>query len=70
MKKMQCPDCGCNRFYVKDPDDQYNISEFELVDGRIIYSDEGDGEEPVKVSEDTETYCDQCAWHDRFRVLN
>lgn len=64
---MKCPDCGSQRFYVKDPEDQYNISEFDLKDGEIVYSDT----EPdlLEITGDTETFCNRCAWHDKFKTL-
>ena len=64
---MKCPDCGSQRFYVKDPEDQYNISEFDLKDGEIVYSDT----EPdlLEIVDDTETFCNRCAWHDKFKTL-
>lgn len=66
---MKCPDCGTDCFYVKDPEDQYNITEFSLVSGKIDYVDSGDEEERIEVAEDTEIFCDKCAWHDKFKVL-
>ena len=56
---MKCPDCGAQEFYVKDPEDQYNITEFDLKKGVVNYT----------TDDETETYCDRCAWHDKFRVL-
>ena len=67
MAAMKCPDCGSSRFYIKDPDDQFNISEFEVVGDEIVYLESD--EEPLPVEEETETYCDTCAWHDIFKVL-
>lgn len=69
MKQMKCPDCGTQSFYVKDPEDQYNISEFSLANGTIEYVAENGDEDPIEVFEETEIFCDQCAWHDKFRKL-
>lgn len=69
MAPMKCPDCGCQRFYVKDPEDQYNIFEFDLVDGRIVPSEKDTESDPLEVVEETETFCDRCAWHDKFKTL-
>jgi len=66
---MKCPDCGAQRFYVKDPEDQYNIFEFDLVEGEIVCSEEAIDSEPLEVVDETETYCDRCAWHDKFKTL-
>jgi DNA-directed RNA polymerase subunit RPC12/RpoP len=69
MAAMKCPDCGSQRFYVKDPEDQYNIFEFELKEGRIVSSDKKIESDPLEIMEETETYCELCAWHDRFKTL-
>lgn len=69
MASMKCPDCGSQRFYVKDPDDQYNITEFDVKEGEIVYSDENTEPDLLEVAEDTETFCDRCAWHDKFKNL-
>lgn len=63
----KCPDCGSKRFYLKDPEDQYTLYEFELNDGQLIF----DEEEPSSftVSDTSETYCDRCAWHDKLTIL-
>lgn len=69
MAPMKCPDCGSQHFYVKDPDDQYSIFEIVLEAGRIVFSDKETESDPVEVMEETETYCQRCAWHDRFKAL-
>ncbi|SHO49741.1 hypothetical protein [Desulfopila aestuarii] len=67
MAPMKCPDCGCESFYVKDPDDQFNIFEFDLKEGTII--PRSGEEDQLSVEEETETYCERCAWHDKFKAL-
>ena len=67
MAPMKCPDCGAQRFYVKDPDDQYNIFEFFLQEDKVVFAEE-ETDRP-EVHEDTETFCDRCAWHDKFKRL-
>lgn len=64
---MICPDCGSQEFYVKDPEDQYNISEFELIDGEIVHSTAE--QDLLNIVDDTETFCNRCAWHDKFKTL-
>jgi hypothetical protein len=61
-----CPVCGCKRFYVKDPDDQYETYEFECKDGKVSFDDRLKEHERPEVHEGTETYCNACAWHDKF----
>lgn len=69
MADMKCPDCGAQEFYVKDPEEQYNITEFDLRNGVVNYSTEDKESDPLPVEDETETYCDRCAWHDKFKVL-
>ena len=67
MAPTKCPDCGCESFYVKDPEDQFHIFEFELKEGSIVSRST---EEPhITINAETETYCDRCAWHDKFKAL-
>ncbi len=68
MSSKKCPDCGSKSFYVKDPEDQYTIFEFDL-DGGKITPNNADESEPLEVVEETETFCDKCAWHDKFKTL-
>lgn len=67
MHATHCPDCGAREFYVKDPEDQYSLSEFELINGEIVYrATESD---VLVIHDDTETFCNRCAWHDKFKNL-
>jgi hypothetical protein len=66
---MECPVCGCLHFYIKDPDDEYEIYEFEFKDGKAAFDgDEGAGSAELK--DETETYCNRCSWHGRFGDLS
>jgi DNA-directed RNA polymerase subunit RPC12/RpoP len=69
MERVKCPDCGAKRFFVKDLEDQFNTSTFNLENGKMEYSDEGTGANHIPVSEDTEIFCERCAWHDTFKIL-
>jgi hypothetical protein len=64
---MRCPDCGCEEFYCKDPDDQYEVYQFGFEEGRVV-SLEPDGEIP-EIDSETEMYCNMCAWHGKQRQL-
>ena len=70
MTQMKCPACGSQSFYTKDPEDQYNIFEFGLKDGEIIFHAEETKSNPLDVVEETETFCKRCAWNDKFKMLN
>jgi hypothetical protein len=69
MAPNKCPDCGSQSFYVKDPEDQYNISGFELKDGGIISTDVETDPVPLEVADETEIFCDRCAWHDKLKTV-
>lgn len=69
MAPNKCPDCGSQGFFVKDPQDQYNISEFDLRDGQVVYKNMETDAAPLEVADDTEIFCDRCAWHDRFTTV-
>ena len=64
---MKCPVCGSVKFYVKDPDDEYETYVFEYVDGEIRPGADGSGSELPEISEETETFCDVCAWHGKLK---
>jgi hypothetical protein len=66
---MKCPLCGCERFYVKDPDDEYETYEFICQDGEVVFDDENDDNDVPSINDSTETYCDKCAWHGKFETL-
>lgn len=68
MVSKKCPDCGSKSFYVKDPDDQYTLFEFNWEEGKIIQTNPEESE-TIDVVDETETYCDTCAWHDKFKTL-
>jgi hypothetical protein len=69
MVKLKCPLCGSNSFYTKDPIDPYEIYEFELTEGKIVFNLEVDESDMPTVDEETETYCNRCAWHDKLKAL-
>ena len=66
---MSCPICGCQRFYLKDPDDEYETYPFELKDGRVCFDTDVDASGAPQVDEKTETFCDRCAWHGPFKQM-
>jgi len=69
MKQARCPVCGAQQFFVKDPEDQYNIAAFQVDSGAIIYETEEADADRIRVGNDSEVFCEKCAWHDTFLVL-
>jgi len=69
MTEIECPLCGCEQFYVKDPDDEYETYEFSCPNGKIVFSSKGDELEHPEILERTETYCNRCAWHGKYQEI-
>lgn len=67
---MVCPLCGCEHFYVKNAADDYEMSEFDLRNGEAVFSSEEANSSCSNIEEDTEVYCDNCAWHGKFKEIN
>ena len=70
MARKKCPVCGCMKFYVIDPVDEYEIFEFECEEDEIVFNPEIDESEKPEIEDETETFCDQCAWHGKLNQLN
>ena len=69
MSETKCPLCGSQSFYVQDPEDQFEVYEFDLNKGEVIFDPDTNEAELPEVFEETETYCNKCAWHDKFETL-
>ncbi len=69
MTQSKCPVCHCKTFHVKNPADEYDYYEFECRDGEVCFEEDLDEDECPMVKDDTETYCNACAWHDRFDTI-
>ena len=57
----KCPLCGCTIFFVRDPDDEYEIMRFELTSKGIVFEDDPDPK--PELTPDRDVYCDRCSWH-------
>lgn len=66
---MKCPTCGCENFYIKDADDEYETYEFSCSTGKVEFDDDLDKQEIPQVTNEIETYCNKCAWHGKFGTL-
>jgi hypothetical protein len=66
---MACPKCKSEHFYLKDPDDEYEIFEFALEDESPVFRE---GNRPPFIGNqlgEKEIFCEQCAWHGKFEEL-
>ena len=66
---MACPLCGCDHFYVKNTEDEYETFEFDVRNGEIVFTSDDTGDGCPEIKSDTETYCDNCAWHGKISEL-
>ena len=66
MTQSKCPVCGCEQFYVKDPGDEYETHAFECRDGAVCPEGDPDGAQCPEITDNTEVFCNACAWHDAF----
>ena len=66
---MKCPTCGCERFYIKDTDDEYEIYEFSASNGKIEFDKNLEPQNIPEVTHNSETFCEKCAWHGTFETL-
>ena len=69
MTETKCPVCGCRTFYIKNPQDAYDLYEFQYPDGRICFDPSVDASAVPQIDSDTEIFCNDCSWHGRFGVL-
>ncbi len=60
---MKCPSCGQQRFYVKDPEDEFETVSFDCSTGRICFDSEIEKEDIPEIFDGTRIYCDKCAWN-------
>ena len=70
MPETKCPICGSNEFHVKNPDDVFDVCQFECRDGRIVFAPDLEPAEIPEICNETIAYCNRCAWHDRFDRLD
>jgi hypothetical protein len=69
VKGMECPVCGCQEFYIKDPDDEFETYEFSVAEGEVRFSAGAEGKSAEDVQETTPTFCNRCAWHGKLEEL-
>lgn len=66
---MKCPTCGCEKFYVKDKNDEYEIYEFSTLGENIVFDEELGPQKIPKITNEIDTFCNKCAWHGKFNTL-
>jgi hypothetical protein len=66
---MECPLCGCQEFYLKHPEDEFETFEFSVASGAVRFSTDAEVAGFPEVREATETFCNRCSWHGPFQEL-
>jgi len=57
---QKCPLCGCRFFHLRDPEDEYELSTFEVTPEGIVFQDGLDPE--AELRSEREVFCDRCSW--------
>ena len=63
---MECPYCGCKKFYVKNPDDEYETYGFDCESGKICFDPDIDESDIPGLNDDSHIYCKKCTWNGRY----
>ena len=66
---MKCPVCGCQEFFVKDPDDEFETRGFSVASGAVCFEADEPAAPAPEIQEATETYCNRCSWHGKLGEL-
>lgn len=67
---MKCPLCRSQHFYVKDPEDAYEMFPFNYSEGSICFDPDVDPTRTPTIDDGTETFCNQCAWHGKIQDMS
>ena len=63
---MACPVCQSKQFYVKDPQDEYELFEFGTQGGQVQFDDPQAADAAPAVTGEQEIFCRRCSWHGPF----
>ena len=70
MDDPKCPVCGCKTFYIKNPEDDFDLYVFTCPEGDVCFDEEiNESNAAPPLEDETETYCNDCAWHDQFQKI-
>ncbi len=58
---MECPVCKCQRFYVKDPEDAFEVYCFDCKTGEPVFDPKVS--DSCEIDQDTSLFCDRCSWN-------
>ena len=66
---MECPFCKCQKFYIKDENDEFETYEFDCESGEVCFDPDIDSADTPELSDDSHIYCNQCAWNGRYSEI-
>ncbi|MCU0588431.1 MAG: hypothetical protein MUF52_09765 [Syntrophobacteraceae bacterium] len=69
MEEAKCPVCASRKFFVKDEEDEFEVHDFEIVGGEVVFQESGDPAEAPRLEDGTEAYCGRCSWHGAMERL-
>jgi hypothetical protein len=67
---MACPICKSKQFFLKDPQDEFEIYEFEAWQGDICFEDPASAENLPEITAEQEVFCRRCSWHGNYKTIS
>jgi len=66
---MECPLCKCKKFYLKNPDDEYETYGFDCESGDVCFDPGIDDDDVPDLTGDSHIYCDTCTWSGKYDAI-
>ena len=63
----KCPMCQSQKFYIQDPEDEYEISLFTITEQGPDFEDGLNAD--VVLYPERKVFCDLCTWHGTYAQL-
>jgi hypothetical protein len=69
MVEAKCPACASHEFYARDAEDGFEVYDFEIIEGEVVFSASEETLQVTGLEEDTEAHCSRCSWHGSLAAL-
>ena len=66
---MKCPYCGHQRFFFKDPEDEFETFAFDCETGQVCFDPDLTLDDIPPLENETRIFCDKCAWNGAFSEI-
>jgi hypothetical protein len=63
---MKCPFCGYQKFYLKNPEDDYETFGFSCESDEICFDSEIEDSDVPDLKDDSHIFCDKCTWKGKY----